>query len=286
MPKFSIITINYNNKIGLLRTIESVLSQSYTNYEYIVIDGGSLDGSKEVIESFAHRLDYWISEPDRGIYNAMNKGVEQAHGEYLLFLNSGDVLHDINVLKNIEHECINADLIIGRVLNLNTQELSSMPDHLTMNLFYIKSIPHPATFINNKLFTNRRYDESYRIVSDWKFFIETIVIENATCKNSMVVVSDFDTNGVSSINKRLVEEERNHVLNSLFPVRVLDDYITLNNGQGYKACDYDRFFITLRPYRMSYFIYLMAVLCVKFIAIFRPGLAFVKNYPTFPRRGL
>lgn len=81
--KFSIITINYNNKEGLRKTIESVVGQSFRDFEYIIIDGGSTDGSIEVIKEYAGKVDYWVSEPDKGIYHAMNKGVLQAHGEYL-----------------------------------------------------------------------------------------------------------------------------------------------------------------------------------------------------------
>ena len=84
--KFSIITINYNNKEGLRKTIESVVGQSFRDFEYIIIDGGSTDGSIEVIKEYAGKVDYWVSEPDKGIYHAMNKGVLQAHGEYLNFM--------------------------------------------------------------------------------------------------------------------------------------------------------------------------------------------------------
>ena len=89
----SIITINYNNKSGLSRTIESVINQTYSNIQYIIIDGASTDGSKKIIKKYEHHISYWISEPDSGIYNAMNKGVDKAVGDYLLFLNSGDYLH-------------------------------------------------------------------------------------------------------------------------------------------------------------------------------------------------
>ena len=90
--KLSIITINYNNLEGLKRTVESVINQTSKEFEYIVIDGGSNDGSGAYIESKSEHIDYWVSEPDKGIYNAMNKGIAKASGEYLLFLNSGDHL--------------------------------------------------------------------------------------------------------------------------------------------------------------------------------------------------
>ena len=100
MPKLSIITVNLNNREGLRKTAESVVSQTYKDYEWIVIDGGSTDGSKELIEQYAEHISYWVSEPDKGIYNAMNKGIRQAHGEYFLFLNSGDSLCDDDIVES------------------------------------------------------------------------------------------------------------------------------------------------------------------------------------------
>ena len=99
MLKLSIITINYNNLEGLKRTVESVVNQTWHEFEYIIIDGASNDGSAAYIESQSHHFDYWESEKDSGIYNAMNKGIKVATGEYLLFLNSGDHLFNDSVLE-------------------------------------------------------------------------------------------------------------------------------------------------------------------------------------------
>ena len=88
--KYSIITINYNHIEGLKRTIDSVISQTSSNYEYIIIDGGSTDGSVNIIKEYKEHLVYWISEKDNGVYHAMNKGVAQAQGDYCIFMNSGD----------------------------------------------------------------------------------------------------------------------------------------------------------------------------------------------------
>ena len=99
--KYSIITINYNNRDGLEMTINSVLEQTYKDFEYIIIDGGSTDGSLEVIKKHAAQIDYWVSEPDNGIYNAMNKGIRKATGDYLNFMNSGDTYHTSSVLGDI-----------------------------------------------------------------------------------------------------------------------------------------------------------------------------------------
>ena len=101
MKPISIITINYNNASGLEKTIRSVVEQTYNEYEYIIIDGASLDKSKEVIQEYQRYIDFWCSEKDSGIYNAMNKGIQKASGEYLLFLNSGDVLNNSAVLADI-----------------------------------------------------------------------------------------------------------------------------------------------------------------------------------------
>jgi glycosyltransferase involved in cell wall biosynthesis len=110
-PKISIITINYNNREGLERTFDSVFSQNYTNFEYIVIDGASNDGSKELIDQFSDKITFWVSEPDKGIYNAMNKGIDQVNGEYVFFLNSGDVFLDSNSLEKVSEELHTDDII-------------------------------------------------------------------------------------------------------------------------------------------------------------------------------
>ena len=99
--KLSVITINYNNRDGLRKTIESVVNQTCRDFEYIIIDGGSTDGSVDVIKQYADRIDYWVSEPDKGIYHAMNKGIAVAHGEYLNFMNSGDCFYESTVVENV-----------------------------------------------------------------------------------------------------------------------------------------------------------------------------------------
>lgn len=281
MTKFSIITINYNNSQGLKQTIESVVSQSFSDYEYIVIDGGSKDGSKDVIEDFADRIAYWVSEPDSGIYNAMNKGVSKASGEYCLFLNSGDVLHSNNVLEQIAAVGLDTDLLIGKVRYLNTGQLSSLPDVLTMKHFYSRSLPHPSTFMKRTIFESLHYDESFRIVSDWKLFIEVVIMRNASYAFSDVVVTDFDTTGISATNKRLVDAERRKVLETMFPQRVLEDYVSFIEGDGYKTGYYDAFFIKLRSYKYGKVLYTMCVIIMKIIAFFKRSASFVNDFPLF-----
>src|SRR4051812_11860469 len=105
--KISIITINYNDKEGLRSTIDSVITQSFRDFEFLVIDGNSSDGGKEVLEEYKSHIDYCVSEPDTGVYNAMNKGIRAATGDYLLFLNSGDVLYNNDILARVDMEIRN-----------------------------------------------------------------------------------------------------------------------------------------------------------------------------------
>ena len=104
MAKYTIITINYNNGKELRRTIESVINQTLTDFEHVVIDGGSTDDSISIIKEYADRIDFWISERDKGVYNAMNKGLSHAHGEYVNFMNSGDSFYSPTVLEEIDSE--------------------------------------------------------------------------------------------------------------------------------------------------------------------------------------
>ena len=204
---FSIITINYNNKIGLLRTIDSVLSQKVTDYEFIIIDGGSTDGSVEVIKQIAKKITYWVSEKDDGIYNAMNKGVAQAHGKYCIFMNSGDCFHSPDVLSTVAG--YQEDFICGKVYKGD----STIPfghNKPTISLVDLMrgSLPHQAMFIKRELLVKHPYDESYKIVSDWKFCIQAIIIDNCSFRNIDIIIADYDTNGISTNSNGLLPKEK------------------------------------------------------------------------------
>jgi glycosyltransferase involved in cell wall biosynthesis len=229
--KTSIITVNYNNSEGLQKTIESIIRQSTQDFQYIIIDGGSDDNSTDVINEYAARINYWISEPDKGIYNAMNKGIEKATGEYLLFLNSGDRLHNDDVLSKAEKYLGNYELVYSN-LNLITDKgdyLLRYPDVLTFSHFYVSSLPHPATFIKKSLFNKLgHYDESLKICSDWKFFIDAVCRHNCSYLHAPETFSDFFLDGISSQkkNEALIKNEREKVLSELFPA-FLPDYVEL-----------------------------------------------------------
>lgn len=281
--KLSVITINYNNRKGLKKTVDSVVHQSSrSKFEYLIIDGGSTDGSKNVLNDYSSKIDCIVSEHDNGIYNAMNKGVNNSHGEYCLFINSGDELASNDSIENllIASDNTDCDFVIGKVLYSNTGAVSNIDEPITMNRFYNDgSIPHPATLIRRQLLIDNPYDESLRIVSDWKFFIEELIIKNRSYKFIDQVISVFDGGGISAINKDLVINERERVLKSLFPERLLLDYVTLNNGGGYQNTKYDNFYIETRKHNISKLLYTRDVLLLKILEKFKKSLRFVRSFP-------
>lgn len=227
--KLSIITINRNNAEGLRKTIESVIQQTYTDFEYIIIDGASTDGSVAVVKEFANKITYWISEPDKGIYNAMNKGVLKANGEYLLFLNSGDWLVD-EILNEIFAFNFNEDILYGNCIldfidGSVEIEKRCAKDKLTFWDFFNSTLNHQATFIKKSIFDKTGlYNESYKIVSDVLYFINAIIYYEASYKYIDIEISHFDPYGIGNNG----EKERTEMLQNLLPKLILDDYVTLN----------------------------------------------------------
>lgn len=220
--KLSIITVNYNDAKGLQRTIESVLCQTFHDYEFIVIDGGSTDGSVEVIKRYEKYIDYWVSEQDGGIYPGMNKGLRQAKGEYVNFMNGGDCYHSSDVLEKIFSFDTNADIITGA--HAGSPHPNVGQNGISMYDLYTGAVDHQASFIRRELAMCHPYDEKYKIVSDWKFFIEALVLDNCSFYYTDTIVVDVDMGGISNTNSELDRKERQSVLKELFPERVLNDY--------------------------------------------------------------
>lgn len=226
-PKISIITINYNNADGLGTTIQSVAAQTYQNIEYIVIDGASSDGSGKIIEEFNDSIKAAIIEPDTGIYNAMNKGLKIATGDYLLFLNSGDWLIANTIIAEVVSETLDKDIVYGDLLFFNNEKqwVWHLPKELSFQIFYTSTIAHPSAFIKRELFdVVGLYDESLKIVADWKFFTLAITKYNCSYKHISHVVSAYGFDGVSSLpeNLPMINRERENVLSKEFPCMVKD----------------------------------------------------------------
>ncbi len=224
--KLSIITVNKNNAEGLERTIQSVINQTFKNFEYIIIDGASNDGSVEVIKKYANKIDYWISEPDTGIYNAMNKGIKVAKGEYLLFLNSGDWLVNENVLGEVFSIGFDEDIVYGDLL-VDGKWIKKYPDKLSFTYFFKDTLPHPASFIKKEVFNYvGSFNESFAIASDYDFFLKALIKYNVSYLHLNFVIAVFITNGISSKNYNLTLEEKEKILQLNFP-RLYDDCVNL-----------------------------------------------------------
>ena len=222
--RISIITINFNNAKGLERTIRSVQEQTYADIEHIVIDGGSTDGSVDVIKSLESKIAYWVSEPDKGIYNAMNKGVAQARGEYCLFLNSGDILANAEALREVCEENLSSDIVSANLMvDESTTRTNTPPDEVNVSYFFCSSLPHPSTLIKTSLLKRLPYHEDYRIISDWIFFFEALILKNVTYQHIDKFLSIFYTDGISA-NKDKAKIEQDRFLKSVTPERLLNDF--------------------------------------------------------------
>ncbi|MGB5417245.1 glycosyltransferase family 2 protein [Algibacter sp.] len=220
-PKISIITVNYNNLEGLKKTVESVTKQTYQEFEYVIIDGGSNDGSEDYIHENSNLFDYWVSEPDKGVYHAMNKGIEQASGEYLLFLNSGDHFFNKKVLKKNIEQVDNYDLVYfnQQVIGKTKTFLKEYPDELSFAYFLKDNLPHQATFINKKLFkTVGLFKEDFKIVADWKFFIDSVCKYNVSYKHVDKTLIMFYQDGISAQaeNNKVIYDEKQAVLQASY----------------------------------------------------------------------
>jgi len=237
----SIITINLNNSKGLQKTIDSVIHQSMDNYEFIIIDGKSTDGSIDIIQQNTGKIACWISEPDHGVYNAMNNGIAQAKGEYCLFLNSGDYLVSETVLEQVFNKVPTADVIYGNLLvvsNGKVVEICKGKDHLTFLDIYLSTIKHQASFIKRELFEKYGFfDESLKIVADWAFFLKTVGLYAAYYKYLDIDITYFENNGISYNNADLCKMERQRVLDQYLPAMIQEDFLLLEKYRAIRRID-------------------------------------------------
>ncbi len=225
----SIITINYNDKNGLDKTIKSVLSQTFTNYEFIIIDGGSSDGSKELIIENKAKVDYWVSEKDSGVFNAMNKGIRASSGEFLIFMNSGDIFNSKTTLEEVLPDLTaEYDIYYGDNFKESptSKRLKTYPENLTFSFFYTGAINHQSTFIRKSLFDRYfYYNENYKIASDWEFFVYVICHQNVPYKYLKKTIATYDFTGISSSPKfsDLFAKEKLLTIEKYFPA-FAEDY--------------------------------------------------------------
>ena len=228
---FSIITINYNNHLGLEKTIQSVVSQSFKLYEFIVIDGGSNDGSIASISSRASKIHYWVSESDHGVYHAMNKGWKQATGHYCIFLNSGDIFADVNVLKHVyELTDFTSDIVYGCHLWESHAGARWNPkkDFRLREIMDHTPISHQATFIKKTLLEKvGGFKENYKIIADWGVLIDSMRL-NARLQKISLDVCIAEEAGVSNVaEKEVLKERRLYLIRHHFLAFVLNKYVVL-----------------------------------------------------------
>lgn len=224
----SIITINLNNAVGLEKTIKSVISQDFIDYEYIIIDGKSTDSSLDVIEKYASRINYWVSEPDTGIYNAMNKGIMKAKGDYLLFMNSGDCFVGSNTLTSVFNKGYADDILVGDCIFDKKIKFPEKYTFYNVMTFFIPN--HQSTFIKRSLFDELGlYDENLTICADWKFFLLAVFKYDKKYKALNEYVALMNPLGISGTNegKRILKKERDEILLQYFPY-FYDDYKKLH----------------------------------------------------------
>lgn len=254
--KLSIITINYNNAEGLRKTMESVLAQTYTEIEYIIVDGASTDGSVDVIRELATRPTIkWVSEKDTGIYNAMNKGIRMATGEYIEILNSGDILAAPDVTERMFQAMGNVQWAIDNETNLQSpianrsqipifygNMIKEYPDGRCVKdtcgggdytpesfyYFYRGTLNHDCAYIRRDLFEKYGlYNEDMNICSDWEWYVRAIVLGGEKTVYTNIDVTVFDMTGISESNgknKDIILKERREYLQSILPAAVLRDY--------------------------------------------------------------
>jgi glycosyltransferase involved in cell wall biosynthesis len=199
LPIVSIITAVYNKNSTIEDCIKSVLSQNHVNKEFIVIDGGSTDGTLETLKKYDEIIDYWISEPDNGIYDALNKGIDQAHGDWIYFLGADDRLIDDKVLKDVFSTPPRGKLIYGNVRFCNTGTIYNGP--FSRRKLYFNNICQQAVFYHRDLFRNiGNFDLKYPLHADWVFNMKAFSRSDTRPKYVQRTIANYSLSGMSSKN--------------------------------------------------------------------------------------
>lgn len=223
-PVFSIITINYNNREGLEKTIASVVSQTYSNYEFIIIDGGSTDGVGDTIKSYEKHISFWCSEKDKGIYDAQNKGIAKATGDFLIFMNSGDCFADKDVLEKAirfinYHKGYNVYYGNTNLVEENgVKRFLAPPKLLDLNFFFFATLNHQSCFIHRSLFAKYGvYNLDYKIGADYEFFLKLFLNEPQSFIYINELICDYENYGTSANTKffNLIVKERTQIHKAL-----------------------------------------------------------------------
>ena len=196
--KFTVITVCLNASDVIERTIRSTASQTYKGVEFIIVDGGSTDGTLDIVNRYTQSVSHFISEPDNGIYDAMNKGLRYSHGEYVCFMNAGDTFFSPFTLEKVAAHINGEDIICGiSHLAHHKYWIPVRPTAPTIRIAYGHNVNHQASFIRRELL-GEGYDTRYAIIADDLFFVNQLLFRKAAYKRLWQVVCNYDINGISS----------------------------------------------------------------------------------------
>lgn len=220
-PLLSIVTVNLNNLEGLENSLKSIFRQTWQDFELIVIDGGSIDGSKEFLEENEDKITYWISEPDTGIYNGMNKGIEKCTGNYVLFLNSGDYFLSTNTLELCFDLVCNykADVYYGQIMidDSGTEKTITFPNELRLSYLKSKVINHQACFFERKTLQSLGgYNEEFSLAADYQFYLKAY-LEGKKFHPLLFPIVKYDVTGVSSVKMDNYRAEMDRIWTDTIP---------------------------------------------------------------------
>jgi glycosyltransferase involved in cell wall biosynthesis len=224
-PKISIITITYNAEKHLERTLKSVILQTYAHKEYIVIDGNSTDSTLAIIKRNAHYIDYWISEPDKGLYDAMNKGLAQATGDYVIFMNAGDTFFEDTTLEKVFASDTDADVYYGDAMIVEESSLKPLglrsqitPHKLPQNLSW-RDLRKGLVVCHQAFIAKRSlcppYDLAYTLSADIDWVIR--VLQKATnVVNTQEIIATYLLGGLTTQKRKISLQERYRILQKHF----------------------------------------------------------------------
>ena len=214
--KVSIITITYNDLEGLKETYRSIHQQTFRDFEWIVVDGGSTDGTKAFLEEHQEELAWWCSEKDKGVYNAQNKGTEHARGEYCIYMNSGDSFFADNVLERVFEQETDADIVYGNwmlVFENGKTRLGRAPEAADLAYFFEDNMCHQSMLIRTEAVRNRPYDESFRIYADWEEWL-ALLMQGKSFRKIDLTICNFLVGGISTgdnASEKLKEERKEEI---------------------------------------------------------------------------
>lgn len=224
-PSLTIITVCYNEVQRIARTADSVASQTSRSFEWIVVDGASSDGTLSLLDAYRRHVTRLVSEPDGGVYDAMNKAIRMAQGDYLLFLNGGDWLADSGVVEDFVAMERWADIVVGDILvhyaDGHEQYRASRDAAADRDYLYWRSLPHQATFIRRDLFTRHgSYNVHLTVAADWDFFVRVILCHGASIERWARLVSVFTHDGISAIPhyRRQFCADRSRIRRNYYPL--------------------------------------------------------------------